>query len=91
MNAPIQQKGYSAEVRLELRADGRIFDLASIGPNKFVPRHPLELPSCDAEIVMYIDGSGYLWPVRLPNGAVPFEKSITTSSRGAMQQLGKLF
>jgi hypothetical protein len=83
-----QQRGYSAEVRLELRANGNVFDLASIGPNRFVPRHPLELPSCDAEILMFIDGTGFLWPVRLPNGAVPFEKSISTSPRGEMQRLG---
>ena len=91
MGQPIQQRGYSSEVRLELRAEGRVFDLASIGPNKFVPRDPLELPSCDAEIVMFIDGAGFLWPVRLPNGAVPFERSIVTSSRGEMQDLGKVF
>lgn len=88
MEQPIQQKGYSAEVRLELRANGQVFDLAGIGPNKFVPRVPIELPMCDAEVVMFIDGTGYLWPVRLPNGAVPFDRTVPTSPRGEMQRLG---
>lgn len=78
----------SAEVRLELRACGQVYDLASIGPNQLIPRHPLDLPSCDAEVVMFVDRSGFLWPVRLPNGAVPFEKAILTSPRGDMQRLG---
>ncbi len=88
MDQPIPQKGYSAEVRLELRAEGRVFDLAGIGPNKFTPRAPLELPICNADVVMFIDGTGYLWPVRLPNGAVPFDKSVATAPRGDMQRLG---
>lgn len=78
----------SAELRLELRASGQVYDLASIGPNQFIPRQPLDLPSCDAEVVMFVDGSGFLWPVRLPNGAVPFEKTISTSPRGEMQRFG---
>ena len=88
MEHPIDHKHFSAEVRLELRASGQVYDLASIGPNQFVPRYPLDLPSCDAEVVMFVDGSGFLWPVRLPNGAVPFEKVISTSPRGHMQRLG---
>ncbi|HEY4259905.1 MAG TPA: hypothetical protein VGM98_07090 [Schlesneria sp.] len=88
MDQPIPQKGYSAEVRLELRAEGQVFDLAGIGPNKVTPRAPLELPVCIADVVMYIDGTGYLWPVRLPNGAVPFDKSVPTAPRGEMQRLG---
>jgi hypothetical protein len=88
MEHPHNSKGYSAEVRLELRVGGEVFDLASIGPNRFIPRNPMELPTCDADVVMFIDGVGFLWPVRLPNGAVPFEKTISTTPRGEMQRLG---
>lgn len=85
---PTDQRHFSAEVRLELRASGEVFDLAGIGPAEFVPRHPLDLPACNAEIVMFVDGTGFLWPVRLPQGAVPFEKTVRTESRGDMQRLG---
>ena len=85
-----QQKSYSAEVRLELRADGRIFDLASVGPNRFIPREPLELDACDAEVAMLVDGDLFVWPVRLPHGALPFDKSVLTQSRGEMQKRGNV-
>ncbi len=82
-----EYRNFSAEVRLQLRADNRSFDLASIGPNEFIPRQPLELAACDAEVVMFIDGTQFLWPVRLPHGAVPFDSKIMTESRGCMQRI----
>lgn len=81
---PTEFKGYSAEVRLELRANNCAFDLASIGPNEFIPRQPLELSACDAEVVMFIDGTQFLWPVRLPHGAWPFDSKVVTQPRGDM-------
>lgn len=79
--------GHSASVRLELRVRGETFDLASIGPHEVTPRTPLELDACEADIVMFVDGSGYLWPVRLPHGAFPFDRTIETAPRGEMQRL----
>lgn len=79
--------GYSANVSLELRAQGQSFGLATIGPQSVTARTPIQLDACDAEIVMIVDGRGVSWPVRLPNGAVPFDNMIETIPRGEMVRL----
>lgn len=72
---------FSADVRLELRAGGQIVDLASIGPDAVVARLPAELERGPAEIVMTVDGDPVTWQVMLPNGAVPYDKTIETRPR----------
>lgn len=78
---------FSATVRLALHAQGRTYDLASIGPDEIVPRTPLELESCDADIVMDVDGDRFIWPVHLPRGAVPFDRAIATIPCGEMRRI----
>jgi len=75
-------------VHLELRAEGRQFELAAIGPHEIYPREPLDLGVCDAEIVMDVDGKRFLWRVRLRNGAVPFDKVVPTDALGDVERLG---
>jgi hypothetical protein len=77
---------FSSVVRLSLHANGDVIDLASIGPKAVVPRKPVELPKCNAEVVMDVDGERFVWPVRLPTGAVPFEREITTALTGDMRR-----
>ena len=89
MTNTAQQQSYSAEVRLELRVSGKVFDIARVGPNGFVPREPMELDICDAEVAMFVDGDLFLWPVRLPHGVCPFDKNVKTISLGEMQRLGR--
>lgn len=80
-------KHFSSDVRLELRVEGQTIDLAGVGPNDIVPRHPLELAPCDGEVVMTIDGERLMWRVRLDNGAVPFDKIIDTTPLGDVVRL----
>ncbi len=63
------------------------FGLVTIGPQSVTAREPIQLDACDAEVVMVVDGRGVSWPVRLPNGAVPFDSMIETTPRGEMVRL----
>ena len=78
------QNHFSADVRIELRAEGQIVDVASIGPNEIILRDFQDIGICDAEIAMFIDGIEFLWPVRLPEGAVPFASDVYMVPRGPM-------
>ena len=48
---------YSADVRLQLEAQGQVRPLAKIGRDHIVPSGAIELPPCDAVVVMTVDGS----------------------------------
>ena len=82
---PHSEKGYSAAVKLELRADGRIFELASVSLTKVVLRNGVELPACRAEVAVFVDDCVSVWPVRIP-GAVPFDTTVMTQSCGEMRR-----
>ena len=79
---------FSSTVRLELHAEGRIFSLASIGPDDIVLRNGTELSPGDANVFMDVDGQSFLWPVVLTHGAVPFERVEEIRTRGDIQRLG---
>lgn len=67
---------YSANVTLILRVGDQTFNLAKIGPDCLVLRTPMELPPCCGEIIMTVDGHERRWPIRLHNGAVPFDEDV---------------
>ena len=48
---------YSAEVRLQLEAQGQVWPLAKIGRGHIVPSAAIELPPCDAVVIMMADES----------------------------------
>jgi hypothetical protein len=58
MNTETQhrEQDYSASVRLELRAQGRMYDLAQVGEGTMILRHPAIVPPGPAEIVVVLDG-----------------------------------
>jgi hypothetical protein len=72
---------YSAVVRLELEADGRTWPLAKMGRGHVVPASKIELPPCDAVVIMTVDGSERRWNVRLIDGATPIDHDIRTRPR----------
>jgi hypothetical protein len=72
---------YSAEVRLQLEAQGKVWPLAKMGRGHIVPSAPIELPPCDAVVMMTVDGSERRWNVRLVDGASPFDTDIRTRPR----------
>ena len=75
------QTNYSANIRLQLLVGDQIFPLAKIGPESIVLREAIELPACEAEISMSVDGREHRWQVFLTDGAVPFDTAIQIMSR----------
>ena len=91
--ATLQLSGYerfSSTVRLELHADGRVFNLAGIGPNEIIPRDTIDLNPCDAEIFMDVDGQSFVWSVTLNHGAVPFDGIIEIEPRGEIRRMSTI-
>lgn len=84
----MQQRPFSAEVRIELRVEGEAHELAGVGTTFFVPRQRFDLPACNADILMTVDGDVFLWPVRLPHGADRSQREVRIALRGDMQRLG---
>lgn len=84
----VEYRYFSAEVKLELRFGAQAFDLASVSPSEIILREHNELPAGDAEIMMIVDGETFLWPIRLPHGAVPFDLHVYTVPRGKMVRIG---
>jgi hypothetical protein len=72
---------YSAKVRLRLEAEGKTWPLAKIGKDHIVPAAKIELPPCDAVVIMTVDGDERRWPVHLVDGATPFDFDIRTRPR----------
>ncbi len=83
--APMPEYGqFSAEVRIELRAEGETFSLSSIGPNELILREASDIAICDAEIVMHVDGEEFRWSIHLPGGTVPFSEEVFFEPLGRM-------
>jgi hypothetical protein len=64
-------RGHSAEVRMELRVNGRVLKISQLGPDFLILREPVEYPPSHAEISMSIDGTESHWFVQLPAGISP--------------------
>lgn len=76
------RSGYSSNVRLSLVTADRCVLLSKIGPGYIVFRgEGVDLPACEAEIVMDIDDRRHQWPVTLSCGAVPFDRTAQVELR----------
>ena len=78
MPHPHSQHGYSAEVRLDLLVDGNTYSLCEIGPDGVRLRKPIELPPCEADVVMHVDDHQEVWRVWLPDGVSPSDTFVRT-------------
>lgn len=82
MIAPVTS--HSALVTLELRAAGQCIPLAQIAHDFAIPVEPVDLPPCEAEILMTIDGRPTRIPVSLHEGGqvgrrrIPLSKAADT-------------
>lgn len=61
--------GYSADVRLTLRAGACCWRLGQIAPDYIVFDPPASLPPGPAEVILTIDGRDRIWRVELPDGS----------------------
>ena len=64
----LRSGAYSADVRMELRLNGRVLPIAQLGPDFLILATPIDHPPAHAEIAMSIDGHERCWPVRLVDG-----------------------
>jgi hypothetical protein len=62
---------YSATIRLELHVDDKVFSLRQTGPDFIDVRQPVEMVPCEADVVVWIDGSEYRRRVSLVDGMSP--------------------
>lgn len=64
----IPSSGYSSDVRLELRINGRTLTVEQTGPGSCLLAEPIDHPPCDGELVILIDGRRHAKRVTLPQG-----------------------
>lgn len=50
--------------------------LSQIGPGYAILREAVSIDPCDAEVIVSVDGNDRRIPVRLVDGAVPFDTSV---------------
>ena len=62
------QQGHSAQVRMELRLNGRVLPIAQMGPDFLVMKQAIDHPAAVGEISLRIDDSERNWPVHLVEG-----------------------
>jgi hypothetical protein len=72
---------YSAVVSLRLEVEGQSWPLAKMGKDHVVPAARIELPPCDAVVVLTVDGDERRWNVRLVDGASPIDVDVRTRPR----------
>jgi hypothetical protein len=69
MSVSNQNNGsYSADVQMELRVNGRVFDVGQLGPDFVILRDATDHPPAQGEMMLSIDGHVKRWPVQLPDG-----------------------
>ena len=77
MIAPVTS--HSALVTLELRAAGQCIPLAQMAHDFVIPVEPVDLPPCEAEIVMTVDGEPTRMRVSLREGGKAGQRRIALS------------
>lgn len=82
MNFTREEVGHSANVRMNLVFNGSSFAISHLGPDYVRLQDAVEMPPCDAQIVMVIDGHESRWPVHLPQGLHPGPKRIPVEKIG---------
>jgi hypothetical protein len=69
MSAPnLENQSYSADVRMRLCVNGRVFLIGQLGPDFIILDDPVDHPPAEGEIAVSIDGRERRWPVQLPDG-----------------------
>jgi hypothetical protein len=70
------RNGYSSNVRLELRINGRTLQVAQVAPDWCILMDAADHPPCEAELVMYVDDARRTWNVKLPGGISKSSKRV---------------
>jgi len=73
---------HSADVRIELRVNGRILSVSHLGPDFLILKDTIEHPPAEAEIALSIDGDESRWRVRLVDGIVSDQRKTRIARCG---------
>ena len=68
MSTETSPGAYSAAIRIWLEAGDRVIQLAQLDADWVIPQAPTELPPCEADIVLEVDGRAVRRRVSLPDG-----------------------
>jgi len=79
MESTATPRTYSADVRLHLEVDGRVVSLAQTGPEHIMVREPIDLPPCDAEVIVNVDGREHRSRVWLVDGMSKDSRQVKIS------------
>jgi hypothetical protein len=69
MSTEIEKRlAHSADVRMHLRLDGRIFTISQMTPTYVIVDDTIDHPAAEAELVLSVDGRTTRWPAFLQDG-----------------------
>jgi hypothetical protein len=68
---------HSADVRMEVRVNGRVLSLTHLGRDFFVLDTPIDHPPTEADMLLAIDGHEDRWRVWLPQGISVSQRRTT--------------
>ena len=74
---------YSPDVQLAFVVGDQCYALSSIAESYIEFREPVELPPCEGEVVMTVDGRTERWRVVLKRGISPIERKARIASLAA--------
>jgi hypothetical protein len=83
MSAALPTNHYSADVVLSLHIGARTIRLAQVAPEFVVLAEPIDLPQCDAEVHVIVDGSVHRRQVRFVDGIKPSMVRVRIETRQA--------
>lgn len=67
---------YSSSVRLWLKGAGQVISLAQVAPDWVIPAEPMDLPPCDVDVVVWVDGEEDVRRMHLPEGRSPSGEKV---------------
>ncbi len=76
--------GYSADVRLRLAINERVIDLVQVAPEFLVVERPFNLPPCQGEVIVTVDGVESRRRVSLVDGVSDTSKFVRIAERHAV-------
>jgi hypothetical protein len=71
---------YSSSVRLRLEGAGQVIRLAQVAPDWVIPAEPMNLPACDVDVVVWVDGEEDVRHMHLPHGRSASGEKVRVTS-----------
>jgi hypothetical protein len=69
MQPSVDQERYSTVAEFELRVNGQSYSVVEVAPKFVTLERPAEIPPCDADLFIRVEGEELHRRIRLPHGA----------------------